>query len=433
MTRNLINRRTVLAGLASSAVAGVLAGCGGNGGSGGGSGGEGETGKADLTFATWESYTANAIKKQLPAFQQKFPGIKLEVTLTPWKDYFTKLQTQASAGNAPDLFAMNGVQFDLYASEGMIDPIDELVSGGQLDLAKYPKSLVERYVWQDKQYGVPNNFDSVALFYNKSIFDNAGQQYPTDDWTWDQFLRTAAAISAKLKGQGIYGFTPAMGDSQITYYNSIPAAGGYVIDRKQNKSGYDRPETIEGLKFFGDVLNNGTSPTIQQLTDIPGTDWFINGKGAMTWAASYNLSDLSGSKLAKDFQIVRLPTKKTNQCVLNGTTTVISSRSKNKAAAREVLKWIAGPEFAAAVAEDGQVIPAYDGSQGAFLKTIPNWNLKTFIDAAADGYLYPTSKNTKAWDQLEAPTLAPLWQGKASADTVGKKLAAAMNDALAKE
>ncbi|GAB3838808.1 ABC transporter substrate-binding protein [Kribbella italica] len=428
-----MNRRGFLAGLAAAAVAGAVGGCGDNGGAGGGAGAEGSSDKASLTYTAWEEITPAVIKQQLPAFQKQFPGISVASTFTPWKDYFTKLQTQASSGTAPDVFAMNGVQFDLYAAEGKIDPIDQLVSDGQLDLSKYPKALVERYVWDGKQYAVPNNFDSVALFYNRAIFDQLGLKPPTDDWTWDEFLGTAAEISAKLKSKGIYGFTPTMGDSQTTYYNSIPAAGGYVINPDRTKSGYDLPETVEGLKFFADVLTNGTAPTIQQLTDVSGMDWFINGKGAMTWAASYNLADVAASKHAKDIQVVRLPTKKTNQCVLNGTATVISAQSKNKAAAREVLKWLAGPEFARSIAATGAVIPSYEGSQGAFLKTVPDWNLQVFIDAAKDAYLYPTSKNTKAWDQLEAPTLAPLWQGKESAESVGKKLAEQMNAALAKE
>ena len=81
---------------------------------------------------------------------------------------------------------------------------------------------------------MPKDFDTIAIWANKAIFEKAGVALPTGDWTWDQFMTAAKDISTKLKGDGIYGAAGGM-DGQTTYYNTIVQAGGFVVKTLSSK------------------------------------------------------------------------------------------------------------------------------------------------------------------------------------------------------
>ena len=73
----------------------------------------------------------------------------------------------------------------VYASQGALVPIQPLVDDGSIDADAYPESLRRIYTFDGKVYGIPRDFDTIALFYNKDLFDAAGVEYPTGDWTWE--------------------------------------------------------------------------------------------------------------------------------------------------------------------------------------------------------------------------------------------------------
>lgn len=424
-----MNRRGFLTGLASVAAAGGIAGCAADQGGGA----DGSTDQAKITFATWNTDTAKLVNDNLGTFHADYPGIEVEVQVSPaGADYWTKLQTQAGSGTAPDVFWMNGPHFQLYAGNGQLEPIDDLIKDGTVDPAKFPQPLVKLYTYQDKIYGLPGEYASTGLWFNKAIFADAGEAEPTGDWTWEDFAATGARISERLKSKGIYGIAVAA-DGEQSYYNSIKQAGGYVISDDGRRSGYAEPGSIEGLKLWADLMQNGTSPTVQQLNDSPADEWFVSGKAAMMQGAAFNVANFGESQYAEQFQIVRMPKKQTNISVTHGVAPVISAKSKNKAAARAFLAWISGPDYATKLAARASTIPGLAGSEGPYLASHPDWNLQVFLDAAREGYPYPCSKNTSAWTQLEANRLPDLWSGKITADQAGHELAAGMDAELAKD
>lgn len=313
---------SVLAALALSA-------CGG----GPTAGSDGNAESAKLTYAVWDKNQAVVVEDLVKDFTAKNPGITVNVEVTPYKQYFTKLQTQASSGTEPDIYWMTGSNFKLYASNGLLTPLSDLPNGGNIDPANYPKALNDLYTYEGKQYGAPKDFDTVALWYNKEIFDKAGLKYPTNDWTWEEFTASAKTISEKLHGEGIYGTAWEMSDGQGSYYNTIPQAGGHVISADKTKSGYDDPKTLKGIDLIATTMANGSSPSIEQLTDTSGDKWFASGKAGMIYSESYMAPGYVQSPNKEKFGIVHLPKGEQKANVINGLANVVSKDSKNKAAA----------------------------------------------------------------------------------------------------
>ena len=235
---------------------------------------------ASITYGVWDQNQVAAIEENVAAFNEQFPNVDVSVNVTPFAEYWTKLQTQASSDTLPDLFWMNGPNFQLYASNGKILPITGAVDAGDLDPADYPQALTDLYTFDGTRYGVPKDFDTIGVWVNTALFERAGVELPTAEWTWDEFAATALRLSQALAGEGAYGAAGGM-DGQTTYYNTIFEAGGTVV--QDGRSGYASTASQEGLTFWTDLIATGASPSMQQLTDTTADQWFTSGKLAMYW------------------------------------------------------------------------------------------------------------------------------------------------------
>lgn len=430
-----LTRRSVLGLTGVLASATVLGACGSKGGSQAASTSYSPAPtdvKANLTYAFWDQTQREAIEANLTGFTKQYPGVTVNLDVTPYAQYFTKLQTQASSNTLPDLFWLNGPNFQLYADNGKLAPITGVVKNGAIDLANYPKPLVNLYNANGTQYGVPKDFDTIALWYNKAIFARAGIQPPTATWTWTDLQTAAKTISRKLKAQGIYGVVAGM-DGQTTYYDTIFQAGGNVVSPDGKKSGYDSAATAKGIQFWTDLIASEGSPNVKQLTDTPADQWFSNGKAAMFYAGDWVRTELADSAVVKDVQVVPLPKGEQRATVIHGVSNVVPSGSKNPAAAHALQVYLAGREAQQQQGDMGAVIPAFTGTQDAFAKSLPGVDLQVFLDAVSYAKPLPTSKNTAAWNTEEAAILPGVFAGTTPVGTGLSQLATQMNAALAKE
>ncbi|MFZ6991810.1 ABC transporter substrate-binding protein [Curtobacterium sp. RRHDQ66] len=428
-------RRILFGAVAALGAAALLAGCSTSSGAAG-SGGDYEKvskdTKATLDYAVWDENQVKAIKANIKGFNEEYPDITVNVDVTPFANYWTKLQTQGSSNTLPDLFWMNGPNFQLYAANGKIAPITGEVKAGAIDPKNYSSALNELYTYDGTQYGVPKDFDTIGVWMNKSLFEQAGVAMPSKDWTWDDFQKTGAELSEKLKAQGAYGAAGGM-DGQTTYYDTIFQAGGSVLNDDATKSEYASKASEEGLQFWTDLIKSGASPSIKQLTDTTADQWFTSGKLAMYQGGSWFRSALTGTDMEKDVVVYPLPKGKEQATVIHGVSNVVAEGSKNKAAAQALQVYLAGKTAQQQQGDMGAVIPAYTGTQDAFTKTMPDADLQVFLDAVDYAKPLPVSKNTAAWNTLETNLLPSAFDGSKPVDEVAKDLAQKMDTALGKE
>lgn len=424
----------IVAGLASAAVAAVLlAGCSTAAPNGSSKATVDKNTSADLTYAIWDQNQVAAINANIKAFNAIYPKIKVNVDVSPWDAYWTKLQTQASSNTLPDLFWMNGPNFRLYASNQKIAPITDQVTAGDINPANYSRALDDMYTYKGVQYGVPKDFDTVAVWVNKDLFAKAGVAVPNADWTWADFQKTAAEISANLKSDGVYGAAGNLAGGQVTYYDTIFQAGGNVISSDGSKSEYDTPAAEQGVKFWTDLIASGGSPNVKQLTDTAADKWFTNGKLAMLFNGSWFASGIKGTAQEGTTVVLPLPKGVKQATVIHGVTNAVAAGSKNLAAARVFQSYLASKPAQLQQGNMGAVIPAFNGTQDAFVKSVPSANLQVFIDAVKYAQPLPTSKNSAVWNAFESALLPAAFDGSQPVSTVLRDLASKMNAALAKE
>lgn len=388
--------------------------------------------EGEISYAVWDANQVPALERNIADFTKLHPEIKVKLDVTPWAQYWTKLQTQAEGGELPDVFWMNGPNSQLYASNGLVEPLDELVASGAIDPANYPDLVTDSYTHDGKLYGVPKDYTTVAMFYNKAIFKKAGVALPTADWTWKDFQQASTKISKALKGDGVYGAVMAY-SGQSAYYNTIFQAGGSVISDDGTHSGYGSPESIEGLQFLTDLVADGAMPSPAQLADTPAAKWYASGKAAMFWSGTWSIVEIQQSAVSDDTDLIDLPQGKERATNVLGLANVVAADSKNKAAANLFLAYLGGEEAQRVQGEMGAANPAFIGAGDAFIDFVPEWNLKVFVDSVDYAQAYPVSHNTAAWNRLEGELLPPAFAGEKPVAEVAKDLAAQMDAALAEE
>src|SRR5579859_1018045 len=155
-----------------------------------------------LRCANWGDAEETQILPRIFAeFKKTHPGVDVELYRAPWADYISKILTLFSAGMAPDVMAIDGEQFPVFSSKGIYLALDPyLKKDKSVKLSEFYSESLESFRSEGKLYGLPRDIAPVAvIYYNKKEFDQAGLPYPKDNWTYEQFLRTAQKLTKKDK------------------------------------------------------------------------------------------------------------------------------------------------------------------------------------------------------------------------------------------
>lgn len=227
-----------------------------------------------ITYATFSASGAQeeTLKKMVEVFEEKNPDIKVDVQLTGYDDYFTKLATTVGGGNPPDVFEMNMENFLAYMLRGACADLTGLV-----DPASYSEGTLSAVSSDGKLYAVPMSFSTCVLFYNKALFDQAGLEYPDDTWTWTE--AQAAAEKIRALGDDIWGYYQPV--SYNEFYKSVKGNGGSLLNEDYTAFTVNTPENVAVLEA---MLNRvrGEDRVMPNAEDMAGRgDWDLFSEGKL--------------------------------------------------------------------------------------------------------------------------------------------------------
>jgi multiple sugar transport system substrate-binding protein len=358
-----------------------------------------------LTFAFWDANQEPGMKAIAEAYMAKNPGVKIEVQVTPWSEYWTKLEAAAQGGALPDVFWMHSNQVMKYAAAGMLLDLTDL----NYDYKPYPSGITALYNYEGKQLAIPKDYDTIALAYNKEIFDAAGVAYPNDTWTWDTLRETAKKLTNPEKG--IFGFG-APNDQQSGYLNFIYQNGGFAFDN--GVSGYDQPATQEAIQAWVDLMKvDGVSPTLESFTDMANDDQFQAGKLAMQFVGSWMMSAYTSNELIKDkFDLAVLPQGKKRASIYNGLGYAGAYNTKYPEQVKSFLAFCGTEEANILQAKNKAAIPAYAGTEHYFTDNFTNLNIACYTEMISYGVQYPFSPNKSLWEGTETELMTAVYTGE---------------------
>lgn len=374
-----------------------------------------------LTFAFWDTNQEPGMQAIADAYMAEHPNVTIECQVTPWGEYWTKLEAGALGGSMPDVFWMHSNQFFKYVTANTLLGLDDL----NYDYAPYPEGVTSLYTYDGTHYAIPKDYDTIALVYNKEIFDAAGEPYPDDTWDWAKFLEVAKKLTDPDKG--IYGFG-APNDRQSGYLNLIYQNEGFAFE--DGKSGYDLDATKEAVQFWVDLqLKEGVSPSQASFVDMGVDDQMQAGKLAMCFTGSWMMSSYTSNDLFKDkFDLCVLPQGKTRASIYNGLGYAVAATTKYPEVAKDFVAFCGTEEANKLQAERKAAIPAYAGTEHYFTDLFTDINIACYTEMISYGVQYPFSPNKSLWEPQEEELMNSVYAGELTVDEACDQLHAIITD-----
>lgn len=392
---------------------------------------EGTTNEVTLDFALWDSNQEPGLKQIAEDFESENPGIKVNFQVIGWDDYWTLLQAGATGGSLPDVFWMHSNEIFRYASNEMLLELNDYIENSDLvDLNNYPAGITEIYNYEDSQYAIPKDFDTIGLWYNKTMFDEADISYPDETWTWDDLYDAAEALTKDDGSQ--YGVLAPL-HSQEGYYNFIYQNGGTVIT-DDKVSGYDDPKTIEALEFYIGLVKDGLS--LVEFSDPERATHLQNGMAAMGFFGSWNLTGFTENEyMAENFDVAELPSSNDGgrASIYNGLGNAIAANTDHPDEAWKFVEYLSSEKAQIKQAELGVAISAYEGTADAWIESNDTFNIGVFIDMVEYGPIRPYSNTTIIWEDRAYEELRGAFTGDKTVEEAAQDAANKMNETLAEE
>lgn len=321
------------------------------------SGKQKDTGNKVLRVLNWGNTEEEKIANEAIArFNENNPDVEVKQTCVPvtsWSDFIQKWITMSTSGEAPDVINIGLEAVQMAVSNDLLMPLDEIVSEDQ-DLSKvkeeYAPVLLDGFSVDDNLYGLPNGTQTMVMYYNKTMFDEAGLEYPKDGWTWDEFYEDAKKLT-KSDGS-VYGFGLSSSYFQLTPWWSTNNTA--LFDENQNPA-LNSKKMVESVEFLDKLVKEKVTP------DPISSDvytMFSSKQLAMVGAGRWVLNTWQDAGLTNaDFDCVQWPVNEKEGSVFGGAAWCISKNTENKELSIELLKSLVSEETLKAVAAGGQQVP----------------------------------------------------------------------------
>ena len=388
----------------------------------------------ELSVSIWDPNQEPGLQQIMDDFTAK-TGIKVKVSVVKWDEYWTMLEAGAQGGSLPDVFWMHSNESERYMSNDMLlNLTDKIAESSEIDPANYPNDIWGLYTYGEKYYAVPKDVDTIALWYNKAMFDEAGLEYPTADWTWDDLGETAKKLTKEDGSQ--YGLAIRSDNNQAGYYNMVYDNGGKIISDDKTKSGWDDPKTIEAMQQLEDYIKSGVMPSIEIMSENGEDVLFQSGKVAMVLQGSWMLAAYRDNEYtAENCDVVELPkSAKTGRrvSIYNGLGWAAAANGEHTEEAWKLIEYLGSKEAQTKQAELGITMSAYTGTSDAWASSA-NFNLQAQLNMMDDMIIRPYSKSTVTWENEDNEIMKSVYTGEKTMEEACMEMAEQMNEKLAEE
>jgi multiple sugar transport system substrate-binding protein len=253
-----------------------------------------------FTFSAAPDYL-DELDQMIAVFEEQNPDVAVEVESAPFDDYFTLLQTQVAGGDAPDAFELNFENFVTFASKGVLSDLGAMIEADEgLDTEAYYQKAYDAFAVDGTQYGLPESYSTVMLFYNKALFDAAGLEYPTDDWTWAEERAAAEALAAP--DEGVWGHFAG-----VHYWEFYKAAwqNGCGFFGDDGSVTVNEAGCVDALQYMIDYVVDGLQPSAAEMGGVSDGDMFANGELGMITSGIWMFPTFEGADF--DWDVVVEP------------------------------------------------------------------------------------------------------------------------------
>lgn len=377
---------------------------------------ESADGPVTIEYWHWSPNENDVVDAIIEDFEEEHPNIQVNVTSMVPSDYWTRMRLQASQNALPDVMEMSSGFLESWATDGFLYDLAPYVNGSA-EADKFYPSLLESprsIAGTDGYFALPYAFVMPVMYFNKDMFDEAGISYPDANWTWDDFLEAAEALTIDTDDDGEID---QWGHHFYGRYAQIEpwvfANDGALIDRDAMRFDPDE-NAMEALSFLaGLVLEHEVAPPPKSVAELDTEQVFAQGISAMWVDGSWNIGyvrDNVGDRY--NWGIAPVPTgpSGSGDLIYGWSDFVAMTRdTDNPDAAWQLLSYLAGEGRTLDNFDTGK-IPAYQSlaEDPAFIEAeMQPAEKDILLDLAQRD---PVTSFTKSWSE---------WRGYGPAEALG--------------
>ncbi|MFF5563040.1 ABC transporter substrate-binding protein [Streptomyces sp. NPDC012623] len=379
-------------------------------------------GRTTLNYWLWDDKQLPGYQDCATAFQKANPDITIKITQTAWGQYWQSLTTQLASGDAPDVWINQSSYYPQFAATNQLLDLQPLVDRDKVDVSAYQSGLADTWVKDGKRYGLPKDWDTMALVYNTTMLKKQGvDAAELNDLTWnpsDGGTLEQAIAKATVDTEGRNGLAPGFDKKHVKTYGflaewadgsqgqngwgDLAAANGFsYLDKNPwgTHYRYDDPKLAETIAWFKHLIDKGYAPAFDKQSTIANSEMLSAGKGAMMVAGSWTISTFTDPKAKQKFAFAPLPTGPAGRkSAINGLSDAIWAGSKHQEQAWKWVKFLGSSDCQDLVAERAVVFPALKSATSKALAAhrAKGHDVDVFTDAAAseeDTFMLPVTEH----------------------------------------
>lgn len=376
----------------------LIAACGGDSGS------ENEP----ITWQVWaDPEESEAYQSMIDAYVKDNPDAEVTLNAIPdRKTFLSRLSASFASGSPPDVFLVNYRHNGQFVEKGVLEPLGPMLEDSDdLSADQYFDVPMEAFTWDGTLQCIPFNQSSLVVYYNKTMFEEAGVPLPADNWTWDDFVETAKALTKDTDGDGKtdvwgLGFEPSI----IRAAPFIWSHGGSLLADPNDPTSitFDTNTTREALQFFIDLnLEHGVVPDEASYNAQDPDSRFMDGSIAMV-LNSRRATPVFRSIEGFEWDVAPPPADVTQSSTLHSDAFCIPKDAKHKDAAWKFVQYAIGPDGQTVAAEVGRTVPSLISvaESDAFLDPGKSpANSQIFLDLGPNLVSLPA---IAAWPEIES-------------------------------
>ncbi|MGV8983325.1 ABC transporter substrate-binding protein [Clostridium sp.] len=293
-------------------------------------------------------------------------------------DYNQLIQTKIASKTEADIFFLDASLAPKYIQSGTIAPIDQYLD--KEDLKDFFPNLLGAYQKDGKTYGLPKDYNALALYYNKKMFADAGVTPPK---TWAEFEE----VSKKLTKDKVKAL--ALVDDSARFAPFIFQAGGKIVDGE--KMVFNSPEAAKGLEFYYSLIKKGYAANPKDLGEENAGDALATEKAAMCIEGGWQIPGLKDKAPGLEYGIAELPKGEKQGNLLFTVAYAMSKNTKHPKEAAEAIKYLTGKASQEMVANSGLAIPTRISMANVYTDKFPE--RKALVDGTKYATIYAYGLN----------------------------------------
>ncbi|AJQ95506.1 ABC transporter substrate-binding protein [Gynuella sunshinyii] len=396
----------------------------------------------EIKYSLWDSNQMPAYQQCAADFMAQNPGIKITINQSGWDDYWTALSTGFVSGTAPDVFTNHLAKYPEFVKNNLLVDLSDYIERDKVDAGQYRQGLYQIWGKDGKQYGLPKDWDTIAMLVNMDMAKAAGVTLdelnnmtwnPKDGGSFEQIVKKLT-----LDKNGHNAMSPAFEPNEVvTYGYQTPGSGNMMGQTEWShfavSSGfrfqdapwdgnfhYDSPELASTIDYLASLADRHLSADFKRTQSLGSDAMFIAKKVAIIPQGSWMITYFNNSAKFNN-QWVPLPIGPNGKraTTFNGLADSIWTGSKNKEESWLWVKYLGSSACQSVVAERGVVFPAIKGLAERAIEVQKGHGVDSsafLIMAESETFLPPIANNGSRIAEIMDKAIQSVFLGRSTAE-----------------